>query len=293
MSNYGHRNTTAQNMGLSDGGPAWTRQPASMGRKNFILNLLAERQVGDDAANRLRVRIANNDLNTSDAMAAIEWLKRQPKIAATAPARSTSVTITEPGFYRLGEAVYRVQQSKNSSNLYAKAVTAHGWDYEAGKGKVFQLTAEMKMSGAEIAAFGVNTGICANCSIQLDDPISKEIGLGTSCGPKLLGRPEYNAARKAAKAQPHVAVQLAAIKAAKTAAPAVADPMAGYSAKEEYDGEDAPGGVVYQSAWELAQQYTFIFGGDERQALRHILEDTDGERALSMREGIEDHYANH
>jgi hypothetical protein len=114
--------------------------------------------------------------------------------------------------------VFRVMESKrNPGRYFAKVVTAHGWDYEGGKGMVYQLTAEMLMTPEQIAEFGVNSGICANCSRGLEDPISKHIGLGTKCGPAILGRDSYNAARRGARLNPTVAEQLAAIKVGKDA----------------------------------------------------------------------------
>jgi hypothetical protein len=111
-----------------------------------------------------------------------------------------------------------VESKRNPGRFVAKMVTAHGWEY--AKGMVFKLTPEMRMTAEQIAEFGINSGVCAQCSRGLEDPISKFIGLGTKCGPDILGRPAYNAARKAAKSDPKVAEQVAAIEAGKLTAQA-------------------------------------------------------------------------
>lgn len=211
MSCYTHRNTTAQNMNQRRQ-PAWMSAPASEGRVRFVQNLLAERQATPDFAERTRAHIVNGTLTSGMAIAAIEYLKLQNRIAV-----DDFVAVTEEGFYFFDGQVYRVVTGKTSGRLYAKLVTAHGWDYEAGKGMMRRLTAEMKMTVEAVRQAGLAAGVCCNCSAGLSDPISQEIGFGTKCGPDLMGRPVYNAARKAAKLVPHVAEALAAIKARKEA----------------------------------------------------------------------------
>ena len=73
------------------------------------------------------------------------------------------------------------------------------------------------MTAEEVRVHSRHIGICANCSVELSDPISIEIGLGTHCGPSILGSDNYKAARKAAKLVPAVAEALAKIKAEKAA----------------------------------------------------------------------------
>lgn len=128
--------------------------------------------------------------------------------------------VSEPGFYRHEDNVYVVVEGKNSGRLYAKLVTAHGFNFDAAKGVFRSLKADEKMTVDEIRAYGMETGICANCAAELSDPISIYVGLGTSCGPRLMGRPAYNEVKKEAKVHPATAAALAAIKARKEAAAA-------------------------------------------------------------------------
>jgi hypothetical protein len=156
----------------------------------------------------------------------ITWLFKQPfanrkgGAPAQAQARAEAPSVSTEGIYRFTDgSVYRVVESKrNPGRFVAKMVTAHGWEW--AKGMIFKLTAEMRMTPEQIAEFGIRTQVCAQCSRGLEDPISKKIGLGTKCGPAILGGDEYKAARKAAALDPQVAEQLAAIKAGKAAAPA-------------------------------------------------------------------------
>jgi hypothetical protein len=127
----------------------------------------------------------------------------------------------EPGFYRYDGSVYKVSESRrNPGRFAARRVSGSGWEY--AKGIVYRLTPEMRMTPEQIAEFGIQSGVCANCSRRLDDPVSKFIGLGTKCGPEILGRPAYNAAKRSAKADPKVAEQIAAIEAGKATAEAAA-----------------------------------------------------------------------
>lgn len=123
--------------------------------------------------------------------------------------------VTEAGFYRSGDDVYKVVPAKSTGRLYAQKVSRAGFVYD--RGAIFKLSAADKMTGEEVRVWSRTIGICANCSAELSDPISVEIGLGTTCGPNILGRETYNAARKAAKLVPAVAEALAKIKAEKAA----------------------------------------------------------------------------
>jgi hypothetical protein len=109
------------------------------------------------------------------------------------------LTMVDVGFYKDGEGVvWTVVKAKGNPNKrYAKKVTGKGFIYVAGA--INNLTEDMKMSVADIQAYGMETGICANCAALLTDPISIHIGLGTQCGPKLMGKESYSEAKKAAK----------------------------------------------------------------------------------------------
>jgi hypothetical protein len=220
--------------GLHDRNAAWRGQPMTDTQAAKIVKELGRRVIEPVVRDALLASVNSgvtrdgNPATKGSASDLIDWLLAKPYTSRTEV--STSVTkddepVRVEGFYRFTDGrVFRVMESqRNPGRYFAKVVTAHGWDYAGGRGMVYQLTAEMLMTPEQIAEFGVNSGICANCSRGLEDPISKHIGLGTKCGPAILGRDNYNAARRGAKLNPTVAEQLAAIQAGKDAQQAQAD----------------------------------------------------------------------
>jgi hypothetical protein len=201
---------------------SWKSRPASPKQVATIEKCLpgGEWAKKMDARTEAKIReMLEAGLTGEQASKWMDWLfapaQRLPRSGGQVERKSTP-EVSEEGIYRFTDgSVYRVVASTRSPGRFlAKMVTGHGWEY--AKGMIFKLTPEMKMTPEQIAEFGVNSGVCAQCSRQLDDPVSKRIGLGTKCGPDILGRPVYNAARKAAKADPQVAEQLAAIEAGKS-----------------------------------------------------------------------------
>lgn len=174
--------------------PAWMSAPASEGRVNLIRTMISERPDVADFGARVLAHIEAGTLTTKMAIDAIEWLKGRPK-AAEQPRRNDTVTVTEEGFYLYENEAFRVQRTKDGARLYAKKATATGWDYAGGKGVVFRLSPEMLMSAADIARFGVERQFCIECSTPLEDLTSQHIGIGPSCGPKIMGKEGYKAAK--------------------------------------------------------------------------------------------------
>lgn len=213
---------------------AWKNDPITETQVSKILRELNRREI--DPAMRDELLTAVNNRVTRDGQPAtkgsasklIDWLVAKPFVSGrgyydgltgTEKAAGNG-TVQIEGIYRFTDgSVYRVVESKrNPGRFVAKMVTGHGWEY--AKGMIFKLTAQMLMTPEQIAEFGISSGVCAQCSRKLDDPVSKRIGLGTKCGPAILGKDVYNAARKNAKLDPQVAEQLAAIEAGKTGLPA-------------------------------------------------------------------------
>jgi hypothetical protein len=165
----------------------------------WIVKLVDEKTITEELRAEIRRGIKRNDITKKDASRFLDAL-----FAAQSPVAADAVT--EAGFYAYENKVYRVKAAKSTGNLYAQLVTAHGFNYEAAKGMMKVLKAAMKMTGEQIAAYGQKTGICANCSALLTDPASIAIGLGTVCGPKILGKEAYKASYKAAATPEGVAV---------------------------------------------------------------------------------------
>jgi hypothetical protein len=157
----------------------------------WIVKLVDEKAIDEQLRTEIRRGIKRDDITKKDASRFLDALFG----ATDTPVAGA---VTEPGFYHFEDKVYQVKAGKATGNLYARLVTAHGFNYEAAKGMMKALKADMKMTGEQIAAYGQKTGICANCSALLTDPASIAIGLGTVCGPKILGKEAYKAAYKAA-----------------------------------------------------------------------------------------------
>lgn len=135
--------------------------------------------------------------------------KREAQTTLVDPAPRARVS--EEGFYKNADGfVFKVVTS-GAGRLYAKQTTARGLVYVPGA--MNTLFADQKMSGEQIAAHGIENCYCVNCSSELTDPTSKAIGLGTSCGPTILGKEGYKAAKARVADRPDVIAFEAAKKA--------------------------------------------------------------------------------
>lgn len=144
----------------------------------------------------------------------------RPVVTAEVTVTIASNTVTEAGFYLLDNQAYKVIESRDGTFLYARMVTGRG--LKKAPGVLNRLAPANKMTPAQIAAYGVRTKVCVNCSATLTDPASQGVGLGTKCGPDILGTVAYRAAYKAAKAAAEAAqVAADAAAAAPSATPAL------------------------------------------------------------------------
>lgn len=89
--------------------------------------------------------------------------------------------VTEEGMYRTGDAIFRVQRSLQSGNLYAKRLDIIAMEFAYEAGAIKMLTASDKMTLDEAKAFGVETGFCCVCAKFLTDPKSVANGIGPVC----------------------------------------------------------------------------------------------------------------
>lgn len=181
--------------------------PATEKQISWLTKMLAEKQVGADLRLTVETGLANNDLSKKAASNLLDILF----MVANLPVAGA---VTEPGFYRAADnTVYQVKKAKTTGNLYASQVTSNGFAY--AQGVIKTLTATSKMTVDEIRVYGCETGICVNCSALLSDPISIFIGLGPTCGPSLMDKEAYLAAKHAAKADPATIEALAGKEALK------------------------------------------------------------------------------
>jgi hypothetical protein len=95
------------------------------------------------------------------------------------------VAVTEQGMYQLPNgAIYRVQKSRESGNLYAKRLAeSGGFEYE--QGAITRLSPADRMTLEQAKAFGVETGLCCVCGAFLTDPKSVSRGIGPVCSSRV------------------------------------------------------------------------------------------------------------
>lgn len=189
---------------------------ATEGQKNLIRTVMSERDLEEHHVQWVEERLDRAD--NALVQTILSRLKALPRKGARQMAASAGLLpteaylavdvtprerVSEVGFYKADDGgVFKVVKSQ-IGRLYAKETTARGLAYR--EGAMALLFADQKMTGEQIAAHGVTNCYCVNCSTELTDPISKQVGLGTSCGPAILGKDGYKAARKAALEIPAVA----------------------------------------------------------------------------------------
>lgn len=104
--------------------------------------------------------------------------------ALKARPRTTRNSFALPaGMYVLDGTPVRVQKSRESDRVYAKALVDGEFVYQAGL--VARVTADMRMTQEQAAAYGRETGICACCGRELTLPESVARGVGPICYSRL------------------------------------------------------------------------------------------------------------
>lgn len=166
--------------------------PASMKQVQFIRALAAKH--GDEATTVAAGIMPSNlyALTTREASALIDVLRSMTP--ATPVVTVTEVAPLEPGLYRRGDDVYRVQASRETGRLYAKRLVAIGgerllrdsgevvhFEFVYDSGAVYRLAAADRMTLTEACEFGIRTGTCAVCSAPLKDATSVARGIGPTC----------------------------------------------------------------------------------------------------------------
>jgi hypothetical protein len=161
-----------------------TINPASQKQISFIESLAAER------AQLVNVR----NLTSRDASALITQLLAMPK-KVLPPSKQS---VTEIGIYRSADgSVYKVQESKQSGNLYAQKLTPIGgdrlnetgatvhWTFVYAPGAIKSLTPADRLTLEQAKAFGIKYGVCIVCGRLLSDAKSVANGIGPVCGKRV------------------------------------------------------------------------------------------------------------
>ena len=154
--------------------------PASDRQIAFITSLLKDRVVPDEVRDFLDIRISEGSLDSKSASKAIDGLLQSPK------GKVKAVKATLPvGMYRKDDTIYRVHESRETGNRYAKRMEydlyADKPTFVYAKGAMGFLTIEDRMTLDEAKAWGVETGFCCVCGAFLTDAKSVANGIGPVC----------------------------------------------------------------------------------------------------------------
>jgi len=146
---------------------------------------IAPRKFGGDAsvATMLNVRgLADvSDLTKSDASKLLDVLFKAEWLPRNQPVAGAGHEVTE-GMYRTPDgSTYKVQKSQQG-NLYAKKLTASGFEYETGA--IRKLEKDHRMTLAQAKEYGALYGTCCVCGRTLTDEGSISAGIGPVCAAK-------------------------------------------------------------------------------------------------------------
>jgi outer membrane biosynthesis protein TonB len=160
-------------------------RPATDRQLAYIRSLLGEREVTPEAAESYAEFLAQDDLTTAQASAAIDHLRPLPRRQAGTP--------LEAGVYVVDGAVVKLKLSQ-AGRLYSlrwvessgerivdgEEQRAHGdWSYEPAL--IRRTRPEHRMTVEEAKNFAVRYGQCANCGRTLKAAESVERGIGPVC----------------------------------------------------------------------------------------------------------------
>lgn len=118
-----------------------------------------------------------------EASVLIETLQRKVRaLPASAP--------LEVGIYRVEHAIFKVQKSRETGNLYAKRLVIPQraglkatFVYAAGA--IRTLTVADRLTVEQAKALGHQYGICVVCGAELSDPKSVAAGIGPVCAKRV------------------------------------------------------------------------------------------------------------
>lgn len=133
-------------------------------------------------------KLSDKQIASAQSMRAKLEAKRASQPSASSPAPASVVSA---GIYTVGDAVYRVEPSKTSGNLYAKrlmeGVSSSDWGWSYERGAIFAIATAVatgvgrRLTQAEAADYGKLTGRCVCCGRLLTDSKSVELGIGPVC----------------------------------------------------------------------------------------------------------------
>lgn len=166
--------------------------PATEPQIKFVLNLVAEREVGmdlEDFKDMIESLREGDALTQGWASARIEEYQALPKRAMPS---------VPPGYYRTGTGLDRrffvVVQTRDKARTYAKELQLDPddqtgkkqWHWVYVPGAVNALRGLTPLSVEEASEWGKLHGACIICGRHLEDPKSVKDGIGPRCARKVL-----------------------------------------------------------------------------------------------------------
>lgn len=148
-------------------------KPMTEGQRNFMKALLTQKFESDTAEKHI-AWLDSHTMSVYRASEKIDQLKAMPDVNTPAE--------LEIGMYRVGDAIFKVQQSRESGRLYAKRLTEDGFEYAPGA--IRSIKASDRMTLEEAKEYGQMTGTCCNCGRTLTNEESIRDGIGPICAGK-------------------------------------------------------------------------------------------------------------
>lgn len=153
---------------------------------NELVNWLAEQKWSEFAQSLANYHDAKGYLTEKQEAAARSMhAKCTAKAAAKAAPKGEALEIDGVFYKAETDTVYKVQWNREHTSLYAKQLVEHdngtfNWDY-VGKGPLYKLTEDDKLTAEKAAAFGKMYGVCVFCGLTLTNEASIEVGYGPVC----------------------------------------------------------------------------------------------------------------
>lgn len=173
---------------------------ATESQRRYMGDLLVDREVPADAAERLRERLQLGTITKPDASRFIDWLKTRPRVQQAGADEAMMNALDQEGdrldagIYEAGDKIYRVKKSK-SGRFYAQVLTydvgtierltANGTtlkaEYEYAPGAIQFIRSEHRVTGARAEELLIVFTNCIVCGRHLKAATSVAAGIGPVC----------------------------------------------------------------------------------------------------------------
>lgn len=164
----------------------------------YIRRLMGERDLANDARDRLAARLDENDLATGEASQVIDWLLAQPVLPVTGGSADRSgldLTTLSSGRYAVGDVLFRISNidAEDGGKWAGWVFVANGSEYvderfgsQRPGGTYRGMNADLLAvilddPLAAMAHYGHITDHCGVCGRRLEDEESVARGIGPVC----------------------------------------------------------------------------------------------------------------